>query len=213
MQGGGRGLCQPKRPIRDLAQVEVGVANGVDGNCHYNDADYVEHDASFYLHTVIKKSKTEIILLAFQKRNQNTQEVSNGRFLMSTRQNNKVLPSLYQYYRYHRTDDASVIVTFSSFYENSKTEMNASVQETNQNTQEVRNERFLISTRPNQCANFRQMLPSTKRNNGQTDIKHEMGKTLGSMSLLKIVGKIKAPSLAKIEFGNDKSEKAVTRQG
>ena len=43
-----------------------------------------------------------------------------------------------------------------------------------------------------------------KGTNGQTDIKHELWKTLSSMSLLKIVGEIKAPTLAKIEFGNQK---------
>ena len=41
-------------------------------------------------------------------------------------------------------------------------------------TQEVKNERFIIWTRHKKCAHFRQMLPSTKATNGQTDIKHEM---------------------------------------
>ena len=49
-------------------------------------------------------------------------------------------------------------------------------------TQEVKNERFLISTRQNNVRFFRHTLPSTKRH---TDIKHEMGKTLSSMSLVK----------------------------
>ena len=45
---------------------------------------------------------------------------------------------------------------------------------TNQNTEEVKKERFFISTVHNyvQCANFRHTLP-LKATNGQTDIKHE----------------------------------------
>ena len=65
-----------------------------------------------------------------------------------------------------------------------------------QNTQEVKNERYLISTRQNNVRIFGiRTLPSTKR---QTDIKNEMGKTLSSMSLLKIVGD-KLPSLVVFE--------------
>ena len=45
------------------------------------------------------------------------------------------------------------------------------------NTQDVNNERCLISTRQNNEHIF------GKATNGQTDIKHEMGKTLSSMSL------------------------------
>ena len=60
----------------------------------------------------------------------------------------------------------------------------------NQNTQEVKNERFfLIWTRQNNVRMFGNlMLPSTKRRTGQTDIKHEIvcPKTLSSMSFLKI---------------------------
>ena len=40
-----------------------------------------------------------------------------------------------------------------------------------------------------------------KATNGQTDIKHEMGKKLSSVSLLKIALE-NLRSLAKIEFGN-----------
>ena len=42
----------------------------------------------------------------------------------------------------------------------------------NQNTQEVKNERFLILTRQNN-ANFQHTLPFNKATNRQTDIKHE----------------------------------------
>ena len=52
-----------------------------------------------------------------------------------------------------------------------------SVIKPNQNTQEVKkNERFLISTRQNNVANFRHTLPLNKATNGQTGIKHDMGK-------------------------------------
>ena len=34
-----------------MAQVEVGVAKGVDGGCYYGDADNVEYGAGFDLHT------------------------------------------------------------------------------------------------------------------------------------------------------------------
>ena len=51
MYGSGRGLHKPERPIRNMAQVEVGVAKGVDGGCHYGDADNVEYGAGFDLHT------------------------------------------------------------------------------------------------------------------------------------------------------------------
>ena len=76
--------------------------------------------------------------------------------------------------------------------------MNTSVQgNKSKHTRGKKKERFLIWTTQN-TANFLQLLPSTNR---QTDIKHEMGKTLGLMSLLKFVGE-KLPPSQRIEFGN-----------
>ena len=77
----------------------------------------------------------------------------------------------------------------------------ASVQENkSKHTRGYKNERFLISTRQNKVQIFG--IHCLR----QTNIKQEMVKTLSSMSLLKIVGELhwKAPSLAKIEFGNSK---------
>ena len=62
----------------------------------------------------------------------------------------------------------------------------------NQNTQEVKNERFLIFTIQNNVRIFGILAfgKATK----QTDIKHEMGKRFRLMSLLKIVGEKLPPS-------------------
>ena len=49
----------------------------------------------------------------------------------------------------------------------------------------------------------------SKVSNGQTDIKLETGKTLSSMSLLKIVGE-KLPRKDRV-FGNDEGEEEVVR--
>ena len=52
---------------------------------------------------------------------------------------------------------------------------------------------MIISTRQNN-GEFSAYVAFDKATNGNTDIKHEMGKTLSSMSLLKIVGEELPPS-------------------
>ena len=52
------------------------------------------------------------------------------------------------------------------------------------NTQEVKNECFLIDKTMCKLSAY---VAFDKATNGQTDIKHKLGKTLGSLSLLKIV--------------------------
>ena len=63
-----------------------------------------------------------------------------------------------------------------------------------QNTQEAKNERFFISTTQNNVRIFGIRCLLTKRQTDKQGIKHEMGKTLSSMSLLKIVGEKLPPS-------------------
>ena len=72
--------------------------------------------------------------------------------------------------------------------------MTAGVQESTQNTQEVKNERPLITTRQKQCANFQVHIAFEKEIQTDKHIKHEIRKILSSKSLWKMVGEKLPPS-------------------
>ena len=85
----------------------------------------------------------------------------------------KVTASVLERDRTHKCIKHKRFVVGQDLKKNRKQRWLLAFKKADQNTQEVKNERFLISTRQKQSENFRHTLPLTKR---QTDIKHEKEK-------------------------------------